>query len=121
MTDLGDLGKCKICGAYSCLRGHKCDPIWYVMFAEDSPHYYSGDIPWKIRAHDAQDAAEKFAERFDSESADYTVVGGEPITITVWPKDTPDNKQTFTVNGAMIPEYWAEEEVAWVEEKVADA
>ena len=70
-----DFGKCDICGAYSFLRGHKCDPVWHVQFAEGSPYYCEDNIPWKIHASDSQEAAEKFAEYWDTCTVDYIVIG----------------------------------------------
>ena len=70
---------CKECGRFS-LSGHECPPVWQVWSAdEDEP-----EDPRKVRADDAGEAAEKWADTFDAEE-DYVVMrsGGEGYEVRV--------------------------------------
>lgn len=103
--------KCSTCGEYifSYQKHHRCPPIWQVRIVESDPHYW-GDDPKKLRAHDAEQAATLFAEWWDATTVDYICIGGEPITVDVWPDGKHDDKNTFTVTGEMVPYYSAEQE-----------
>ena len=51
-------------------------------------------------------AAQKWAEWRDAWSAEYTIVGGTPATVSVWCEDTLE-LTTWIVYGEAVPEYTA--------------
>ena len=57
-------------------------------------------------AYDAEMAAEEWAEREDSDSAEYSIVGGEEKTVCVSPIES-DRHETYIVSGESIPYYRA--------------
>lgn len=60
-----------------------------------------------IVAHDAEQAAERYAERDDWDSAEYSVVGGSPMTVQVI---APDGTITrWLVTGETVAVYSARE------------
>lgn len=86
---------------------HVCPPQWLVRCPE-----YDGDEGFdedarKYYAHDAQAAAEKWAERYDSDG-DYTIVSGDAPTVYVKKVGEPDDTQLkFVVHGESVPQYSA--------------
>jgi hypothetical protein len=107
-TNRGDrpMGEtCGVCGDYVLWGKHRCSPIWLVELPE-----WNGGDPDRIRASDAQEAAEKFAERFDRASASYSVVSGESITVTVCDAHGKD-EQKFVVEGESVPQYTARQTI----------
>lgn len=72
--------RCRVCDQYYFDdEWHKCPPTFLVWC-----HDYDGDIhnAVKIRAHDHEQAAEKWAEQDDS-YGDYTIIGGSDATVFV--------------------------------------
>lgn len=67
----------------------------------------------QIDAADYYEAATKWAEREDSESADYWIVGGEIAEVKVTPVDHSNNKcgqsMKMMVTGESVPVYSAME------------
>jgi len=94
--------KCRICGDYDFLVTHTCKPIFYIT----DPDWSDEEIP--ERGIDHQEAAERYAERQDRDSADYQVVGGQELFITVRAAEETEGKK-FKVTGEMRAEYSAEE------------
>ncbi len=95
--------KCKICDEWigENDNNHKCDPAWEVC----SPDL--GDDWMDVYALDAEFAAEKWAERFDSDT-DYALLGGDEEIIIVRKKG--ETKETsFRVSGEAVPKYTATE------------
>lgn len=60
-----------------------------------------------IRAHSAESAAVKWAERDDAESADYLIVRGNDATVLVAEDRDGAPEQRFTVSGESCPVYRA--------------
>lgn len=111
---------CSECRAFHALDRHY--PIWRVWCEE-----YGGSIhdARKIRASTADEAAERWAEFRDVESADYSIVSGHEAVVSValstqyedamqfW--DNPDDPSTqpgvgvvrFVVTGESNPVYYA--------------
>lgn len=61
-----------------------------------------------IYAHRHEDAAEQYGEDYDC-GGDYTIVGGDEITVKVR-KVGEDEWKTFTVSGESVPQYNATEQ-----------
>ena len=59
-----------------------------------------------LNAVDAEDAAEKYGERADYESAGYSIVGGSPEIVSVRAIDS-DEVEVFTVSGEVVNTYSA--------------
>lgn len=97
--------RCAICGTFSVFGHHRCPPKWEVHVPD-----YHGEDDWSaVFAHDAEEAAERYAEKYDSEG-DYTVVGGSSLTVYVRAADDPDAKVIkYEVSGEAVPRYSAYE------------
>lgn len=82
--------------------------IWNVRIADTDRDDYCLKV---IRAHDAQEAAEKFARRYDNHDAEYGLAGrGDSIDVIVWqPPAISREGQAFTVTGRLEPRYTAQE------------
>jgi hypothetical protein len=96
---------CDICGGYIySSREHKCPPVFEVQEIE-----YHGEDEWEeIRAVDEQDAAEKYAEKSDCDSAEYSIVSGSDAEVWVRKKGDSEVKK-FMVSGESVPTYHADE------------
>lgn len=81
-------------------NGAKCFPRFEVLDEDD------GD--WTpIRAIDAEEAAETWAERSDADSAEYHILSGYEPTVTV--RDEDGNVTRWRVSGESEPQYRAKE------------
>lgn len=100
---------CSVCGDFDMMEYHKCKPAWECRFAKDGPIYF--DEEWtKIRAIDAEDAAEQFCDSYDCEGGEYRVLSlGEsnPPTVEVR-KPGEERIDRFVVVGTSEPTYRAE-------------
>lgn len=97
--------KCPICQEWD-VGQHRCKPAFLVWCEEQGA---TEDDAETIHAHDAEDAAEKWADRDDRSSAEYLIVAQkwEP-TVTV--KDQRDGEmKRFIVTGEAVPSYSATE------------
>jgi len=96
-------GWCETCnGIIWSAHTHTCPPVWRV-YAED----IYGDEYVEVMALDAEQAAEKWAERYDCEG-DYTIVSGSEQTVTVTDVHGEDSKKLI-VEGEGVPQYTARE------------
>ena len=95
---------CSVCGNFLYSSGHKCPPKWLVWDAEDE----SESDARVIYAINPDDAAELWAERDDSDSAEYSIVSGHKVTVFVKDPQLNTMKQ-FSVTGESVPEYHASE------------
>ena len=59
-----------------------------------------------IKAHDPREAVEKWAERDDSRSCEFTISGGQPATVIVRQEGSTDT-QEWIVSGEMVRSYSA--------------
>jgi hypothetical protein len=99
---MSDFAKCTKCGEYDFSSTHKCPLKWKVFHIE-----YMGDEEFSvIYAGDAQDAAKKYAEKYDAD--DDTLMQGEEIEVQVVPFDGGETK-IFIVTGEAEPVYYATE------------
>nr|WP_023596478.1 hypothetical protein [Pandoraea pnomenusa] len=62
-------------------------------------------------AHDAEMAAEKWAEYDDAYSAEYSIVGGREVTVMV--RNEAGQDSSFIVSGEAEPVYFAREIAAF--------
>lgn len=101
------LSHCPTCNALlleSEVARHRCPPEWEVWCSEDGEEREDAR---RIRARDEEEAAEKWAQRRDSDG-DYSIVNGNYPVVCV---ASPDGEtvQRFEIEGSMVPEYWAHE------------
>ena len=98
------LEHCSVCGQYDFVDDHVCKPKWYCSLEDwdHESHHYT------VHAIDAEEAAEKFAEIYDQDTAEYSIVGGEETLVLV----TNEHLQKpvwFEVEGYSQPQYSAQE------------
>jgi len=105
---MSTFGHCPVCREYDILVGsrfvvHRCKPAWEcrleTMDADD----------WRtVYAADEEIAAEKFAERYDCESAEYSIIssGGDGYFIFVRKPDASEAKK-FSISAESVPHYTA--------------
>jgi hypothetical protein len=91
---------CDDCRTYH-LRPNSCFPPLRCAFAEGDAYG-----PETIRARDAAEAAERFAEMTDVYSADYSIARGEARIVIV--HDARGRAERFRVRGEVIAQYQAE-------------
>ncbi len=66
------------------------------------------DCSWQqIRARDAEDAAEEFAERYDVDSAEYRIV--RTGSAEIWTRDDLGTVQKWEIDAEPVPTYNARE------------
>lgn len=97
--------RCPICQEWD-VGNHRCKPTFLVWCEEQGE---CEDDARTIYAHDAESAAQKWADQEDHESAEYSIVAQkwEP-TVTV--QDQRDNElKWFIVSGEAVPSYSATE------------
>lgn len=109
---MSDFQRCPICrdfgwfGEHAARFGsHQCKPTW-----ECRPEWYSDDDDWStVHATDAELAAEKFAERYDCDGGDYSIVSnkmrGDVIIFVRKPGDETFEK--FSIEAEAVPTYHA--------------
>jgi hypothetical protein len=83
---------------------HKCPPVFSVLIED----YHGDDFEDGIQVHvrDAETAAEKAIEEWDSDG-DYTCAGGSEVNVTVKGPDGVVKK--FVVTAEARPVYYASE------------
>lgn len=101
---MSDTRQCSTCDGW--IYGdayHCCPPKWLVWSADSGE-----DDAREIYATDESDAAEKWAEREDLNSAEYSIVRGNSVTVCV--RGTVAGAVTrFDVSGESVPSYSARE------------
>lgn len=104
--------RCPICKEWGFFTGrfaeHRCPPAWECRLETED------EDDWrKVHARDAEDAAEKYAERYDCESAEYAIVRGrtEAIVLVRKPADLEEEPsaevERFAIEGESVPQYRA--------------
>ena len=93
---------CPTCGEFS-YTYHKCSLVWSV-YSPDRGEDESDAV--LVRALDAEDAAEKWAERDDSDG-DYTIVGGSSVEVICI--SSAGVQTRWRVSGETVPQYYARE------------
>jgi len=123
MSDVDSVIKesnCRECGKHfffaSDAQSHRCLPQWHVWEDDGEGREWAT----VVRAHDAQAAAEQWAEQEDQNSADYDIVSQREIpTVRVAPVDGEGGVadiRYFVVSGQSVPEYTAREVTANLQE-----
>jgi hypothetical protein len=103
-------GDCPTCGEWA-RPGHRCDPIFLVWCPDQGGTEADAE---KIRAWDTAEAAEKWAEWSDRNSADYTIVRGSDATVFVKTlgvdfRGGDGEIAKLAVSGEAVPSYTARE------------
>lgn len=110
-TDMSDFQRCPSCREYgwlnetSSLLRHVCKPAF-----ECRPEWYGDEDDWsRVHAADSEEAAEKYAERYDCEGGDYPIVGGRmraDVIIQVR-KPGDDEFERWAIEAEAVPTYRA--------------
>ena len=102
---------CQTCGALVWSKErHKCPPAWEVVCDEHDPEHVV-----EVFACDAEAAVEKWAQRYDVDSADYPIASGggdvEEVVrvrrVDPVPRKGGTNWEHFTVTGEFEAVYQA--------------
>lgn len=103
---MSHFGRCPKCGDYGDLHFHKCPPFFEVQRIDENP----ANAEWETRvyAHDEEEAAEKWAEDDDNNSAEYSIAQGTPEKVRVR-RLGETAFRVFEVSGEYIPSYSASE------------
>ena len=100
--------RCSRCGDFH-WSDNACQPAWSVWCPEHLGHEGPEDGK-RVHAVGPEYAAEKWAERQDSESLEYSIVGGESVVVHVVPYGEPEAQpKTYMVSGEPVPTYSARE------------
>jgi len=100
---MSDSSFCKTCSKYmSFPEHHKCPPTFEVFIAD----YHDDDDGMTVNAYDAEEAAEKAVEEYDSDG-DYSCINGEEVTVRV--QDSNGLVKRFVVTAEARPVYYASE------------
>jgi len=101
---------CKTCGEFMVRPEiHRCPPEW-ECWCED--YGQKREDARKVRAHNADSAAEAWAAYEDTNSAEYNIAGGSAVTVYVVQSDaeTGTKPRRFNVEGEAVPSYTAYEQ-----------
>jgi hypothetical protein len=102
-----DYERCPTCSEWAWTKRHRCKPVWLV-FTED--RHEDWDEADRVYATDAQEAAEKWAEQDDCDSAEYSIVAGTDAAVQVRRLDEPDTDPVWwVVSGESVPQYHGNE------------
>jgi hypothetical protein len=95
--------RCETCKEWVFFDSHRCPPKYQVRQV-----WPNGDVDdWRdFYARDPEEAAEKWAERYDS-YGDYTIVNGSSAIVDVM--DEEETVTKFEVTGESVPSYRAYE------------
>lgn len=102
MSDLAGWTWCAECCTYHAEGQHL--PVWLV-WCED---YDEGiDDAEEVRASDAKIAAERWAERSDCQSAEYSIIAGGDVTVCVVLEERKGlaDPVLYRVSGGSVPQY----------------
>jgi hypothetical protein len=97
--------QCLDCGEYLYTNYHKCSPAWLVWQLDDPERF---DVR-TVYGIDAQEAAEKWADREDSLGDYWIVQGGNPIVCVQRADDDEAPIEYLAVEGESVPQYHAAE------------
>lgn len=86
------------------LRPYRDRASIFLVWSDDE----TDDDAREVRAADAEEAAEDYAEWDDMNSAEYTILKGSEVTVNVCPKGGGETVR-FVVSGEAVPQYTARE------------
>lgn len=98
------MSNCKTCGAFFVNEFHKCPPIWLCWIEYNQEECDAREV----HAYSADAAAEKYAEDYDSDSGEYSIVSGRAESVCVV-KDRAGKILRFALSGESVPRYSATE------------
>lgn len=104
---MSEYERCRVCGEWGWMASHQCPPMWDIYCPD---HGDDAETARAFYGTDAEDAVEKWAERADSDSAEYSIVGGQPATVFVRPAGGDGAWEKWVVEGEAVPEYRAHKE-----------
>src|SRR5579872_1654497 len=106
-----DYRRCQVCRKFGWFGekgkkygAHVCLPKW-----ECRPEWYDDDDWWNIFALDSEQAAEEFAERYDCEGGEYSIVGGKfrGDVIVLVRKPGEETCERWSIEAEAVPTYRA--------------
>ena len=103
---MSDHRKCDECGEWgwfnSKFMAHRCMPAWECRMETDDDNFWA-----TVRATDAEEAAEKYADEWDCEGGEYYICSqrGEPAVVLV--RKPGEQFERWSVEGEMVPHYRA--------------
>lgn len=107
---MSDFRRCPVCREHGWFGAanfaeHRCAPTW-----ECRPEWYSDPDDWHtVHAIDSETAAEKYAEHYDCEGGDYSIVFGktrDDVIIYVR-KPGDDAFERWSIEAEAVPTYRA--------------
>lgn len=99
-------GDCRKCGRLCVdLLHHRCPPTWEVRFEDKLGHGEEWSEP--VYAVDGEEAAEKFAERYDCECGDYPILTGGGERFIEVRREGAEAVDRFSIYAESVPQYHA--------------
>ena len=104
MSSFGEYKRCTICSRYDFENTHRCAPIWECQMEGD------GDDWSTVHATDSEEAAERFAERYDQDG-EYWIISGRHSgdVVVLVRKDEDSEIRRWTIEAEAVPTYRAYE------------
>lgn len=96
---------CLICGEFKYTNYHKCHPAWLVWQLDGETE----NDAITVYGIDAQDAAEKWADKQDSYGDYWIVQGGNPIVCVRSASADDAPIEYLAVEGEAVPQYHAQQ------------
>lgn len=99
---MSDFARCPNCRSYDFLSRHRCPPVW-----EARPEWDCDDYWTEVHAVDAESAAEKFAEIYDRDGGEYSIVSGRfRDCIIQVRKPGEDQIDRYSIDAEAVPTYY---------------
>lgn len=95
---------CSKCHGWKDSEFHRCPPAWRVWNPEESTQ----EDAHTFYGYDADSAAEAWAERDDSDSAEYRIAQGSSVVVCVQRLEPEGPIERYSVTGEYEPVYMAE-------------
>lgn len=99
---MSDFDKCERCGDYGWLNSHTCPPAFMVKLKDDED-----EAARQVYASDADRAAVRFCERYDSDF-DHQIIEHREADLEVWPVADESARQSIHIRAEMVPDYWVD-------------
>ena len=95
--------RCPTCKGWIFFAKHTCPPSFEVRNLDDKDDESAFNV---VYARDEEEAAEKWADDYDS-YGDYTIVGGSSVKVEV--RHRNGESKFYEVSGESVPRYTASE------------